>query len=122
MADEKPKTPLAELKEIDDSAGKTVAAASTNQVTPLKCFLGAIVAGTIGFFLYRGAGGVALIFAKTQVHSDNFIVMRMSSAIRTLVIGIFAMGAGVFGMAAFGLTGLGIQTMMKKAPAQSSDS
>ncbi|NJN49410.1 MAG: DUF3082 domain-containing protein [Alkalinema sp. RL_2_19] len=75
--------------------------------------MGAIVAGAIGLLFYRSAGGIAAIFAQTQVQSDNFIVMRMSSAIRTLVIGIFALGAGVFGMAAVGLTGLGIQTIFR---------
>lgn len=83
-------------------------------VSPVSCLLGAIVAAGIAFFFYRAAGVIAGIFAQNQVQSDNFIVMRMSAAVRTLVIGIFALGAGVFGMAALGLGGLGIQTIFQK--------
>jgi hypothetical protein len=121
MADEKPKTLLSEIKEIDVSASKP-SASESKRITPLRCFLSAIVAGAIALFFYNSAGVIAGIFAQTRVESDNFIVLRMSSAVRTLVIGLFALGAGVFGMAAVGLTGLGLQTLFKNAPEQPSDS
>ncbi|MFM2430636.1 MAG: hypothetical protein RLZZ511_1849 [Cyanobacteriota bacterium] len=84
------------------------------KATPLKCFTGGLVAGAIAIFFYHSAEVIAGIFAQTQIQSENFIVMRMSSAIRTLVIGMFALGAGVFGMAAIGLSGLGIQILLGK--------
>jgi predicted lipid-binding transport protein (Tim44 family) len=89
-------------------------AANNNKATPLRCFTGGLVAGAIAIFFYHSAEVIAGIFAQTQIQADNFIVMRMSSAIRTLVIGMFALGAGVFGMAAIGLSGLGIQILLGK--------
>jgi hypothetical protein len=91
-----------------------------SNVTPLNCFLGGLVAGAIGFFFYHSAEAIAGVFARTQIHSENFLVIRMSTAIRTLVIGMFALGAGVFGMAAVGLTGLGFQTIFQKTPSSES--
>ncbi len=88
-----------------------------SKVTPLRCFLGGLVAGAIAVFFYHSAGVIAGVFARTEIHTDNFLVTRMSTAIRTLVIGMFALGAGVFGMAAVGLTGLGFQTWFKKSSA-----
>jgi hypothetical protein len=112
MADPKPSDLLAEVKALEDP----VSTAPVSKVTPLRCFLGGLVAGAIAIFFYHSAEVVAGVFAKTPIVSDNFIVIRMSTAIRTLVIGMFALGAGVFGMAGFGLTGLGFQTLFKKAP------
>ncbi len=114
MADPKPSDGFAEVKAVDAPA--TIAPVSN--VTPLRCFLGGLVAGAIAIFFYHSAEVIAGVFAKTPIHTENFIVLRMSTAIRTLVIGMFALGAGVFGMAAFGLTGLGFQTLFKSAPEQ----
>jgi hypothetical protein len=88
---------------------------TTSKLTPLRCFTGALVAGTIAVLLYQATGGVAATFATHAVQSDNFIVMRMSAAVRTLVIGMFALATGVFGMAAIGLGGLGFQLLFKPA-------
>lgn len=121
MADEKPQNFQSEIEQLDNQASPPETTVS-QKVTPLRCFLGAIVAGMIAWFFYNCAGVIASIFAQTRVESDNFIVLRMSSAIRTLVIGIFALGAGVFGMAAVGLTGLGFQTLFQKPSERPSDS
>lgn len=118
MADPKPSDVLAEVKSLEVKSDASASTAPVSKVTPLRCFLGGIVAGAIAVFFYHSAEVVAGIFAKTPIHTENFIVLRMSTAIRTLVIGMFALGAGVFGMAAFGLTGLGFQTLFKKVPEQ----
>jgi hypothetical protein len=121
MADPKPidsHPPIAEITVPDPATtAPTASDTPTSKVTPLRCFLSGIVAGAIGVFFYHSAEVIAGIFARTAIHTDNFLVARMSTAIRTLVIGMFALGAGVFGMAAIGLTGLGLQTLFKKAPA-----
>jgi hypothetical protein len=83
-------------------------------LSPLRCFLGAIVAGAIAYLLYNMTSAIVLVFATKTVQSDNMIIMRMSAAVRTLVIGMAAMGTGIFGMAAIGLTGLGIQILLGK--------
>jgi Protein of unknown function (DUF3082) len=117
MADPKPIDSNSPIAEPDPATTpQTSSDVPTSKVTPLRCFLGGIVAGAIGVFFYHSAEVIAGIFARTEIHTDNFLVVRMSTAIRTLVIGMFALGAGVFGMAAIGLTGLGFQTLFKKAP------
>ena len=113
MADDKSKDLETGAEEAKD---KPTQDSEEKQVSPLSCLLGAIVAGGIAYFFYHAAGVIAGIFAQNQIQSDNFIVMRMSAAVRTLVIGIFALGAGVFGMASLGLTGLGLQTIFAKKP------
>jgi Protein of unknown function (DUF3082) len=94
--------------------------APASKITPLRCFLGAIVAGAIAFALYNMTTAIAITFANRVIHSDNMIIIRMSTAVRTLVIGMAAMGTGIFGMATIGLTGLGIQVLLGKYPEPSS--
>jgi hypothetical protein len=100
----------------------TPKASTTSKLTPLRCFTGALVAGTIAVLLYQATGGVATTFALHSVQSDNFIVMRMSAAVRTLVIGMFALATGVFGMAGIGLGGLGFQLLFKPTTETPADS
>lgn len=83
--------------------------------TPLRCFTGALTAGTFSLLAYRLTLSIATSFANKPVVSDNPAVVNISAAVRTLVIGIAALGAGVFGIAALGLTALGIQLLIKKA-------
>ncbi len=91
--------------------------------TPLRCFTGALMAGTLSLLAYRLTISIATTFANKPIVSDNPAVVNMSSAVRTLVTGIVALGAGVFGIAALGLVALGIQLIFKKdqGDAQASD-
>jgi Protein of unknown function (DUF3082) len=59
---------------------------------------------------------IAISFARTPIVSDNRIVVRMSTAIRTLVVGMSAMGTGIFALACVGLFALGIQILLTKKP------
>ncbi|MGI8932485.1 DUF3082 domain-containing protein [Leptolyngbya sp. BC1307] len=81
--------------------------------TPLRCFTGALTAGTFSLLAYRLTLSVATTFANKPVTSDNPAVVNISAAVRTLVTGIVALGAGVFGIAALGLAALGIQLLFK---------
>lgn len=83
--------------------------------TPLRCFTGALTAGTFSLLAYRLTLSIATSFANKPVTSDNPAVVNISAAVRTLVTGMVALGAGVFGIAALGLTALGIQLLFKKA-------
>lgn len=87
---------------------------SNSMPSPLRCFLGAVVAAVIAIALYRLTSSIALSFAMKPIHSDNSIIVRLSIAIRTLLIGSCTMGTGIFGLASFGLFGLGIQLLFKK--------
>ncbi len=74
-----------------------------------RAFLGSGIATTLALLLYRMLAGIALTFANKPVHSDNVTVVNLSAAVRTLVLGVVAMGTGVFGIAALGLLLLGLQ-------------
>ena len=90
--------------------------------TPLRCFTGSLTAGTFSLLAYRLTTSIATSFANKPVTSSNPAVVNISSAVRTLVVGIVALGAGVFGIAALGLAALGIQLLFKKAESSSKSS
>jgi len=90
----------------------------------LKCFSGSFVAGTIALLAYRMTVAIATTFANKPIVSDNTAVINISSAVRTLVVGIVALGSGVFGLAALGLFLLGIQLTFQrifKSPASDAE-
>lgn len=82
--------------------------------TPLRCFTGALTAGAFSLLAYRLTLSVATSFANKPVTSSNPAVVNISAAVRTLVVGMVALGASVFGIAALGLAALGIQLLFKK--------
>lgn len=82
--------------------------------TPLRCLLGSIVAGVFSFLAWNLTQSIAVAFAARQITSDNMIVIRISIAVRTLVVGLTTFGAGIFGLAAIGLLGLAIQLLLTK--------
>ncbi|MGC1309247.1 MAG: DUF3082 domain-containing protein [Phormidesmis sp.] len=90
-------------------------------VTPLKCFTGALTAGTFSLLAYRLTVSIATSFANKPVTSSNPAVVNISAAVRTLVTGSVALGAGVFGVAAIGLAALGVQLLFKRIRKPSED-
>ncbi|MBD1843877.1 DUF3082 domain-containing protein [Cyanobacteria bacterium FACHB-63] len=82
--------------------------------SPLRCFIGAIVAGVMGYALYKMTSAIGISFATKPIVADSLVVRRISSAVRTLVLGMSAMGTGIFGLASFGLAGLGVQLLLRK--------
>jgi hypothetical protein len=80
----------------------------------LKCFSGSFVAGTIAMLAYRLTVSIATTFAEKPILSDNPTTVNIASAVRTLVVGSVALGAGVFGLAALGLFLLGIQLFFQR--------
>ena len=104
---------MADLPKASDSKAGT-----SKEVSPLSCFSGSFVAGTLAILVYRMMIAIATTFANKPVTSDNPTVINLSAAVRTLVVGIVALGAGVFGIAALGLFLLGIQLTIKKLRGQ----
>jgi hypothetical protein len=101
-------TPSSDTKVVDTSKVSPVLPG------PLRCLIGAIVAGVIAYALYNMTASIAHSFAAKPVHSDSYIVQRITAAVRTLVVGMSAMGTGIFGLAAAGLFGLGIQVLIQR--------
>jgi uncharacterized membrane protein YciS (DUF1049 family) len=77
--------------------------------SPLRCFTGSLISGGMGYALYNVMISIATKFANQPIHSDNEIVVRITVAVRTLIVGVFGMGMGIFGLVALGLFALGIQ-------------
>ncbi len=82
--------------------------------SPWRCWGGSVVAGGIAVVLYRLTQAIALSFASKVIHSDNVTTQRISAAVRTLVVGLSALGTGIFALAALGLFGLGIQLWLRR--------
>lgn len=87
--------------------------------TALQCFSGSLVSGALTVLVYRLTVAIAINFARHSVHSDNLLVVRLSAALRTLVVGLSAMGTGIFGFVTLGLAGLGIQLLAQRMLARS---
>ena len=83
------------------------------EVTPLSCFFASIVSGGIGVMVYSLMSAIVQTYANKPVVADSVIVIKITTAVRTLVIGIAALGTGVFGIVAIGLFFLGIQVTIK---------
>lgn len=79
------------------------------QTTPMRCFTGAFISGGLAYAAYNLMIAIATNFASKPLHSDNQIVIRISIAVRTLVVGIITLGTGVFAFVTLGLLVLGLQ-------------
>jgi hypothetical protein len=93
--------------------------------SPWRCLGGSIVSGGIASVLYNLTASIAQAFANKPISSDNFTTQRIGAAVRTLVVGLSALGTGIFALAAVGLFALGIQILLqrsKKEPDSSADS
>ncbi|QMS87585.1 DUF3082 domain-containing protein [Nostoc edaphicum CCNP1411] len=88
--------------------------------SPLRCFTGAVVSGGMGFAAYSLMIAIATNFASKPIHSINPLVVKISSAVRTLVVGVVALGSGIFGIVAIGLLALGVQLLVQQLTKQKS--
>jgi hypothetical protein len=79
-----------------------------------RALLGSGIATVLALLLYRMLSAIALTFANKPVTSDNVAVINLSAAVRTLVMGIVALGTGVFGIAALGLLLLAMQMLLQR--------
>ncbi|BAU06994.1 hypothetical protein NIES592_12805 [Fischerella major NIES-592] len=84
------------------------------KATPLRSLIGAVISGALAFAAYSLMSAIATSFAAKPLHSNNVIVLRISSAVRTLVLGIAALGSGVFAIVAIGLVALAIQLFFQQ--------
>lgn len=84
------------------------------EVHPLRSLSGAVISAILGVLLYRLTSSIAVSFAAHPITSDNRIVHNLSAAVRTLVVGICAMGTGIFSLVTIGLIGLAIQVALQR--------
>ncbi len=84
----------------------------------LRAFTGSLIAGMIAILFYKLLSAIATSFAHRPVVSDNITVVNLSAAVRTLVLGVMALGTGVFAIAAIGLLLLGFQMIGQRLKGQ----
>ena len=82
--------------------------------TPLRCLSGAVISGGIGIALYSLTAAIASSFASKPIHSNNPAVINIASAVSTLVVGIVALGTGIFGVVTVGLVALALQLLLQQ--------
>jgi hypothetical protein len=82
---------------------------SSKKVTPLRCLVGAIISGGLAIALYSLMSSIAQTYAAKPIVATNPVVLNITIAVRTLVTGVVALGAGIFAFVALGLLLLGIQ-------------
>lgn len=95
-------------------------APAKKEVTPLSCFFASIIAGGIATMIYFLMIGIFETYANKPVLSSSVLAIKIATAVRTLVVGIAALGTGVFGIVAVGLFLLGIQVTIKSLSGQAS--
>lgn len=84
------------------------------EITPLRCLVSSIISGSISFCLYLLLNSIVQGFAAKTVTSSNPLVIKLTSAVRTMIMGVAALGMGITGLIAIGIFLLGIQVMFKK--------
>ena len=83
------------------------------KVTPLRCFVGAIISGGLSFALYLLFSSISQTYAAKPLIMKSALALRLSVAVRTLVTGVVALGVSVFAFVAIGLFLLGVQLVIQ---------
>jgi hypothetical protein len=81
--------------------------------SPLDCLGGSGVSGAIALGAAALTRNIAQTFAAHPIHSTNRLTLSIGTAVRTLVVGVGALGTFVFGFVAVGLIALAIQLLIK---------
>ena len=86
---------------------------SQQKATPLRCLFASFFSGAIAYCSYLLLNSIVQTYATKAVTSNNPIVINLTAAVRTMVMGIVALGTGVFGVVAIGIFLLGIQLTLQ---------
>ena len=84
------------------------------KATPLNCLLGATISGALALGMYKLAYAIAETYAHKPIHSTSTLAINIAAAVRTLVIGVSTLAAGLFAITTVGLIALAIQLLIKK--------
>jgi hypothetical protein len=115
-------TPPNAADQTETKPAKTANTKSANSSyvppTPQRCFIGAAIAGVLGFALYNLTLAIIATFAAQTMPSGSTFALRIAIAVRTLVVGASTLGTGIFVIATLGLTALGIQLLVQPKQAE----
>ena len=82
--------------------------------SPFRSISGALISGGLGYAMYNLMIAIATNFANKPIHSDNPVTLRISSLVRTAVVGMIGLGTTVFAVVALGLLALTLQLMFEQ--------
>ncbi|MFB2938236.1 DUF3082 domain-containing protein [Aerosakkonemataceae cyanobacterium BLCC-F154] len=105
-----PKTP----EKSNSSASET----NSNPPSIFRCIIGSVVAATMAIACYFLTSSIAQYFANRPIHSPNYLVVNITSAVRTLIIGMSTLATGVFSLISLGLLALAIQVTIQQLKPQ----
>jgi len=94
----------------------------TPSQTILRGLTGSLVAATLSAGLYGLTSRIAVSFASKPIANPNITAQNIGAAVRTLVLGLGALGTFIFGFAALGLFLLALQTLFQQLFGRSSQS
>lgn len=90
-------------------------AQSNTQSSPWRYSIGAAIATALGIGMYSLTASIAHTFATKPPTANSIFALKISLAVRTLVVGVSTLATGLFALAAFGLIALTIQTIFTKS-------
>lgn len=99
-------------------SNSSVTETNTNPPSILSCITGSIVAAIMAIASYFINSSIAQYFVDRPIHSSNYLVVNITSAVRTLIIGISTLATGVFSLIALGLLALAIQVTIQQLKQQ----
>jgi hypothetical protein len=99
---------------VDSQSDSEASKSQTYQPpTPLRCFSGVLISAPLTVVFYLLTTSIAETFASKPLASNNALANNISVLVRTLVIGVSAMGMGILAITTLGLIALGIQLLIK---------
>ncbi len=84
------------------------------EITPLNALMGGIISGSLGVAAYKLMLAIAITYSQKPVTFTNPMAVNIASAVRTLVVGVVALAACLFGIVGLGLVALTIKLLIEK--------
>lgn len=100
-------------KKTETPTNPTTVETDQKEVTPLRCLVGSSMSGALALGLYSLTSAIATTFATKPMTSDNLLVIKIGSAVRTLVVGVASLATFIFSFVAIGLILLAIQLVIQ---------
>ena len=82
--------------------------------SPVRCLIGSLISGGLAYALYLLTTSIAQSFAAKPIHSNNVLVLNITVAVRTLVVGVSMLATGVFALVTIGLVALAVQLFIQQ--------
>ncbi|CAD5932086.1 hypothetical protein PCC9214_01353 [Planktothrix tepida] len=86
----------------------------TDTINLFRCITNGLMYGGVALVFYKLTHIIAEKFANKPIQSENFTVIQISTAVRTLVVGLFTMGTVLFSFLSVGVMLLAIYVSIQR--------